>query len=121
MPPAPLSARVVEVIGDLGPQAADRYRYGSGCLVGGRWVLTAAHVVADAVSAVVRDPAKRRYTAVVDPAFVGDVDGPQPDLALAEITDPAFAADLPPIQVAGVDRDSPTGEPIERVHAIGYP
>ncbi|WP_222272402.1 trypsin-like serine protease [Modestobacter marinus] len=119
--PVPVAARVVEVIGDLGPQAADRYRYGSGCLVGGRWVLTAAHVVAGAVSAKVRDPAKRTYTATVDPAFVGDVDGPHPDLALVEIVDSGFRGDLPPIDVAAVDRDNPNGEPVERVHAIGYP
>src|SRR4051794_29790460 len=104
MPPVPLSARVVEVIGDLGPQTADRYRYGSGCLVGGRWVLTAAHVVAGAVSAVVRDPSKHQYVATVDPQFVGDVEGPLPDLALVEITDQAFVMDLPPIGVSAVDR-----------------
>jgi hypothetical protein len=59
MPPVPLSARGVEVVGDLGPQAADRYRSGSGCMVGGRTVLAAAHAVAGAVSVVVRDPSER--------------------------------------------------------------
>ena len=60
---AALAARLVEVIADLGPAAASRYRHGSGCIVRGRTVLTAAHVVADAVLVVVRDPDKREYTA----------------------------------------------------------
>ena len=60
---AALAARMVEVIADLGPSAGARYRYGSGCIVRGRTVLTAAHVVADAVSVAVRDPARREYTA----------------------------------------------------------
>jgi WD40 repeat protein len=121
MAAAALAARVVEVIADLGAAADSRYRYGSGCIVHGRTVLTAAHVVAGAVSVVVRDPARREYTAIVDPQFVGDVDGPAPDLALLEIADPAFEGGLPPIGLAGVDRDSATGEPVERCHAIGYP
>jgi hypothetical protein len=118
---AALAARVVEVIADLGPPVGASYRYGSGCIVGGRTVLTAAHVVAGAVSVVVRDPDRREYAAKVDPRFVGDPDGPGPDLALLEVTDPAFAGDLPPIGLAAVDRDSPAGEPVERCHAVGYP
>ena len=116
---AALAARLVEVIADLGPPAAARYRYGSGCIVRGGTVLTAAHVVAGALSVVVRDPAKREYTATVDPRFVGDADGPGPDLALLEVADPAFGGDLPPIGLAAVDRDK--GEPVERCHAVGYP
>lgn len=87
----------------------------------GRTVLTAAHVVSDAVSVVVRDPAKREYSAAADPRFVGDVAGPGPDLALLEIDDPAFDGDLPEIGLAAVDRDSPSGEPVDRCHAVGYP
>jgi hypothetical protein len=118
---AGLAARVVEVIADLGVSAGSRYRYGSGCIVRGRTVLTTAHVVAGAVSVVVRDPDRRKYTVTVDPAFVGDPDGPGPDLALLEITDPAFAGDLPRIELAAVNRDSATGEAVERCHAVGYP
>jgi hypothetical protein len=118
---AALAARVVEVIADLGASADSRYRYGSGCIVRGRTVLTAAHVVTGAVSVVVRDPDKRECTAAVDPRFVGEVDGPGPDLALLEIDDPAFQHPLPPIGLAAVDRDSATGEPVERCHAVGYP
>jgi len=118
---AALAARVVEVIADLGATAGDRYRYGSGCIVRGKTVLTAAHVVAGAVSVVVRDTGKREYAATVDSRFVGEVDGRGPDLALLEIDDPAFGPGLPPIGLAVVDRDSASGEPVERCHAVGYP
>ena len=84
-------------------------------------MLTAAHVVAGAVSVAVRDPDKREYSAMVDPRFVGDVDGPGPDLALLEIDDPAFEHALQPVGLAAVDRDSASGEPVERCHAVGYP
>jgi hypothetical protein len=75
---------LVEVIADRGEAAAARYRYGSGCIVVGRTVLTAAHVVAGARRVQVRDPQKRMYSATVDPRFVGDANGPGPDLALDE-------------------------------------
>jgi hypothetical protein len=110
---------LVEVIADQGESAAARYRYGSGCIVSGRTVLTAAHVVAGAQRVQVRDPNKRLWSATVDPGFVGDSNGPGPDLALLEIDDPAV--DLPPMGLARVDRDGPTDEPVERCHAIGYP
>jgi tetratricopeptide (TPR) repeat protein len=121
MPAVALSARVVEVIGDLGPQAQDRYRYGSGCLVGGPWVLTAAHVVARAVSVTIRDTGKHSFPAVVDADLVGDVDGPRPDLALVRVVDRTFPADLPPMPVAAVDRSSPSGGVVDPVYAVGYP
>ena len=84
-------------------------------------MLTAAHVVAGAQSVRVRDPLKRVYSATMDPSFVGDANGPGPDLALVEIDYPAFAEDLPPIGLAAIERDSPTAEPVGRCHAIGYP
>lgn len=119
MASASLAARLVEVIADRGEAAAERYRYGSGCIVRGRTVLTAAHVVAEAVKVQVRDPHKTLYSVTMDPQFVGDANGPSPDLALLEIDDPAV--DLPPLGLARVDRDGPTDEPVERCHAIGYP
>ena len=115
----PLAARVVEVIADLGEAAHPRYRYGSGCVVAGRTVLTAAHVVEGAVSVMVRDPDKVMHQAVLDPGFVGDVNGPGPDLALVEIIGPGI--DVPAMGLAAVDRDSVAGDPVERCHAVGYP
>jgi Trypsin-like peptidase domain len=119
VPVVPLSARVVEVIADLGEAARPRYRYGSGCVVAGRTVLTAAHVVEGAVGVKVRDSAKVMHEAALDPVFVGDVNGPRPDLALVEIT--ALEIDMPAMGLAAVDRNSVSGDPVERCHAVGYP
>lgn len=116
---APAADRVVEVIADLGESVTPRYRYGSGLIVRGRTVLTAAHVVAGAANVQVRDINKKRSPASVESRFVGDPDGPGPDLALVEIEDEAV--DLPPLGLARVNRDSRTAEPVERCHAVGYP
>ena len=119
MPQLPLAARVVEVIADRGADYTPRYKYGSGCLVVGRTVLTAAHVVTGALSVLVRGPDKIARQAALDPAFVGDSDGPGPDMALIEIID--TVVDVPPMGLAAVDRDSSAGDPVERCHVIGYP
>lgn len=118
MPQLPLAARIVEVIADRGASTRPRCAYGSGCLVAERTVLTAAHVVSGAVSVRVRDANKAVYDAIVKERFVGDADGPRPDLAL--IVAPEIDS-VPPIGLAAVDRGSPTGDPVERCHAIGYP
>ena len=81
-------------------------------------MLTAAHVVAGAVEVRVRDPGKTEYFATLNDGFIGDAEGPRPDLALIEARD---IEPVPPIGLAAVDRDSPTGDPVERCHAIGYP
>ena len=114
-----MADRLVEVIADLGEATSGPYRYGSGCIVRGRTVLTAAHVVAGAVSVQVRDPQKTMYSATVDPGLVGDPNGPGPDLALVEIDD--SAVDLPPLGLARVDRRSPRVQSVKECHAIGYP
>ena len=119
MPSVPLAARVVEVIADRGEGSTPRYRSGSGCLVAGRTVLTAAHVVADAVSILVRGPDKVAHEAAADLAFTGDADGPGPDLALIEIT--GGGVDVPAMGLAALARDSPAGDPVDRCHVIGYP
>lgn len=113
----PLAERLVEVIADLG---GDERRYGSGCIVAGRTVLTAAHVVTGARRVRVRGPDKRMLPCgPIDVRFVGD---PQdiskgPDLALIEVDDPYM--DLPPMPLARVNRDG--DNQVERCHAWGYP
>jgi hypothetical protein len=82
-------------------------------------VLTAAHVVEGAVSVKVRSPDKVLREAALDTGFVGDVDGPGPDLALVELTGPGV--DVPAMGLAAVNRDSVSGDPVERCHAVGYP
>src|ERR1700722_3413090 len=115
----PLSARVVEVIADRGEGYHPRFRFGSGCLVAGRTVLTAAHVVAGAVSVVVRGPDKVSRQAVLDAMFIGDPDGPGPDLALIEIADRGGGVSA--MGLAAVERDTLAGDPVERCHVVGYP
>ncbi|HET9895635.1 MAG TPA: effector-associated domain EAD1-containing protein [Streptosporangiaceae bacterium] len=115
--PVPLRSRVIEVIADLGEGAAPRYKYGSGCIVRGRSVLTAAHVVSGARAVRVRRPDKRLLDAVVNSRFI--VAEPGPDLALVEIDD--YRIDLEPIELAVIDRDSLNAAPVRDCHAIGYP
>ena len=105
------------MIADLGPAG---YRYGSGCVVAGKTVLTAAHVIVGAVAVTVRDASKRSYPAAVDAAFVGDPDGLGPDLALVQVDD--LPGDgYPPLGLGRVVRDSAVPVVIERCHAFGYP
>jgi hypothetical protein len=115
----PLAERIVEVIAEFSEGADARYRYGSGCVVAGRTALTSAHVVAGATRVWARGPSKVVHPATIDPLFVGDVEGPQPDLALIELDD-SFAP-LPPMKLAAVDRTMSNGAVIEGCHAIGYP
>lgn len=119
MPSLPLAARLVEVIADRGEDCNPRYRCGSGCVVVGRTVLTAAHVVVGAASILVRGPDKVPHQAALDLAFTGDASGPGPDLALIEITSDRI--NVPAMGLAMVDRDSSVGDPVERCHVIGYP
>jgi Trypsin-like peptidase domain len=114
-----LADRLVEVIADLGETPKQRWRYGSGCIVAGRTVLTAAHVVVGAQTVQVRDLNKRLYSATVDPHFVGDADGRAPDLALVEVDD--LPVGLPPLGLARVNRRSPRVQSVKECHAIGYP
>jgi hypothetical protein len=53
----------------------------------------------------------------VDEAFVGGRGGP--DLALVEIED--SSVDLATLELARVDRNSATAEPVEGCHAVGFP
>lgn len=66
LPVVPLWERVVEIILDLGPGPAGRYRYGSGTRLGGWLVMTAAQVVVGAAAGItVRGPDKASHPARV--------------------------------------------------------
>ena len=115
--PVPMRKRVVEVAADLGEGVTPRWRYGSGLLIGDRTMLTAAHVLHDAVAVTVRETGKQIYQARLDTALRGDPG--RLDLALLEI--PGLAEPLPHVPVAVVDRDIETGEDVEDCWAVGYP
>ena len=119
LPVVPVRERVVEVQVVLGTGPGERYRYGSGFRLGGRLVLTAAHVVAGAAAAgiTVRGPDKVLHPARVVTGLAGDAD--TVDLALLELCDQA--AELPAPLVAVVDRDAPVPVPVEGCWAVGYP
>ena len=86
LPVVPLRERVVEIEAALGAGPGERYRYGSGFRLGGRLVLTAAHVVAGAAAGItVRGPDKVPHPARVVDGLAGDPD--TVDLALLELCD----------------------------------
>jgi Trypsin-like peptidase domain/WD domain, G-beta repeat len=118
-PQTPLALRIVEVIGVRGEGDSAQYVHGSGCIVASGTVLTAAHVIAGAESVIVRDPNKRVYPATIDERFIGDPDGPGPDLALVTMT--GLPLEAAPITLAFVDRLAAEGSAIRRCHAVGYP
>ncbi len=111
--------RIVEVKADLGGAAKPRYRFGSGFIVDGRTVLTAAHVVVDASHVVVRTSDKRELAAVVDPEYVGDPSAC--DLALVVLEDLELAVGLEPVTVAAVDRRTTSLGFIEGCASVGFP
>jgi WD40 repeat protein len=114
--------RIVEVIGDYGKLANRRYRLGSGCIVAGRVVLTAAHVVSGAESVIVRDTRKRiMATSWSQTAheFVGSYENGGPDLALVELADPGI--NFRPMLCGKINRDGELGDTVARCVALGYP
>ena len=115
----------MEVLHDRGPATpadVDRWIGGSGYLIGGRLVLTAAHNVdyrqdpSDDGQLLVRTIAGSEFAARV--ALVCD-EPSQVDLALLEISDPRFDDHLLPVTFARVNRDSPT--PVPGCWAVGFP
>lgn len=117
--------RAVEVLHDRGIGYRPRWRVGSGYLIGGRSVLTAAHcvtldgaVAGDIFVRVQPEPrgeARREYRARI--AAVAEAGT---DLALLAIEDPWFrAADLEPVEWARIERAS--ADPVSGCWAVGFP
>ena len=106
----------------VGLVGAARWTGGSGYLIGGRLVLTAAHTVDYRqdlgydeqllVRTIAGSELAARVVMVCDEAS-------QVDLALLEISDPQFDEHLPPVNFARVDRDSPA--PVPGCWAVGFP
>jgi WD40 repeat protein len=119
------TARAVEVLHDRGaaaPVHMDRWTGGSGYLIGGQLVLTAAHAVdyrrdlSDDERLLVRTIEGAEFAARVvlvsnEPSGI--------DLALLEISDSQFGQHIPPVSFAQVDRDSPV--PVPGCWAVGFP
>ncbi len=123
--PAVGPGRAVEVLHDRGPATPagpGQWAAGSGYLIGGRLVLTAAHIVGyrqdlgHQEQLLVRTIAGRELAARV--VLVCD-EPSQVDLALLEISDPRFGEDLRPAGFARVNRDSPA--PVPNCWAVGFP
>ncbi len=106
----------VEVLLDRGTGYSPRWTVGSGFLIGGTRVLTAAHNVGEGELSV-RVRGGTEYTATI--AQVGDVDQGL-DLAIVNITDQSFR-DVPDamVQFAKLNRDSP--DLLQGCWAIGFP
>ncbi|MGD0378057.1 MAG: hypothetical protein ABSB01_26220 [Streptosporangiaceae bacterium] len=100
----------------------DRWAAGSGYLIGGSMVLTAAHNVGyrqdhdDGGQLLIRTIAGAEFRAR---AVLVCADPPGTDLALLEIIDPAFGESVPPVLLGQVDRDSPV--PLRDCWAVGFP
>jgi Trypsin-like peptidase domain/Nuclease-related domain len=115
----------VEVLHDRGPAPPadmDRWTGGSGYLIGGRLVLTAAHnvdcrqVLGEDEQLLIRTIKGSELTARV--VQVCDEQSGV-DLALLEITDPRSGDHLPPVTFARIDRDNPA--PVAGCWAVGFP
>jgi TIR domain/Trypsin-like peptidase domain len=113
----PVHRRVVEVISDRGAESSARYSYGSGFLVRGKTVLTAAHILTDAVNIQIRGVDKVPRVAVRDVALIGDPD--HLDLALLDVPD--WPEMLPAVTVAIIDRETGRGGFVDDCWSVGYP
>jgi hypothetical protein len=118
------TGRAVEVLHDRGLAAAadaDRWADGSGCLIGGRLVLTAAHnvgyrtVLGADEQLLVRTIDGREFAARV---VLACDEASKIDLALLEISDPRFDDHVPAVSFAQVSRRNPE---VPGCWAVGFP
>ena len=110
-----LFSRVVEVICDRGEHlGGERWFAGTGTLIGGRYVLTCAHVVDSDV------PTKLKIRTIDGAEHAASLELISPvehglDLAILVLSD----VDMPYTKTAGIDRTSPN--PIYGCWAVGFP
>ena len=114
--PVPMRDRLAAVEADLGEGHDPRWQYGSGLLIGGRQLLTAAHVVQGAQRVAVQAPGRAPTQAVLAGALISAPD--RFDLAVLDVPEADELAALP---VAGVNRNVTGGEFVERCWAVGFP
>ena len=105
--------RAVEVLWHRGPPVHTRWSVGSGFLIGGDRVLTAAHNVG-AGTLLVRIDGQFEHAAEI----TTDASGAGLDLAVVQITDQAFSGP-PPVGFALIDRGSP--DTVDGCWAVGFP
>lgn len=109
--------RVVAIEVDCGPSAHPRWRYGSGLLIGGQQVLTAAHVVSGAEAIAIHRPDDDApWNADVTAMLSGGVD--VFDVAVLDVDEAEPLDDLP---LARVNRDCDGDEVVRRCWAVGFP
>ena len=92
--------RAVQIICDRGADASNRYSGGSGYLVGGPFVLTAAHNLRDGVAFSIRTVSGARFAA--KPHLLGAAH----DVAVLEVADGNFGTGPPLVSCGRVDRSS---------------
>ena len=113
----PVHRRVVEVISDRGAESRPRYSYGSGFLVRGTTVLTAAHILmtpskdSDSRSRQGAAHGGQRSCTLGDPDHL--------DLALLDVPD--WPEMLPAVTVAIIDRETGRGGFVDDCWSVGYP
>ena len=112
----PIRRRLLAVEADLGKRAKHRWQYGSGLLIGGRRLLTAAHVVQGAKAVTVRQMDGPSWRAELEGALIGEPD--QTDLAVVDVPEAEL---LDAVPVAIVNRDVVGGDFVESCWAVGYP
>src|SRR4051812_47157634 len=113
----PLRQRIVAVVADFGVGTTPRWAYGSGLLIGGRRVLTAAHTIKGATTVTVRRPTDDAlWAADVKESLRGDPDSL--DLAVLAVPDAPL---LDPFEVAVVNREVGVGQFVKGCWSVGYP
>ena len=117
----PFPRRIVEVLQNIGTETNPDWSVGSGYRIGGRYVLTASHVVTDG-PVTVRTMGTVPDAPKVERPAVLDLRGPPDmfDVALLRMTDDNDD-NFPWITFARPDRETPVPGTLRGCQAIGFP